>query len=74
MVKQSTNFSGMAFEKFVYVEHSWVGINCFVFLSLSFLNALRRIIKTSHHVGVESTILKNIKNQVELTRKVVHCE
>ncbi|XP_009300664.1 glomulin, FKBP associated protein b isoform X1 [Danio rerio] len=32
----------------------------------------RRIIKTSHHAGVESTILKNIKNQVEQTRKSVY--
>ncbi|XP_056315039.1 glomulin, FKBP associated protein b [Danio aesculapii] len=32
----------------------------------------RRIIKTSHHAGVESTILKNIKNQVEQTRKSIY--
>ncbi|XP_067230637.1 glomulin, FKBP associated protein b [Chanodichthys erythropterus] len=29
----------------------------------------RRIMKTSHHAGVESIIIKNIKNQVELCRK-----
>ncbi|XP_056607014.1 glomulin, FKBP associated protein b [Triplophysa dalaica] len=29
----------------------------------------RRIMKTSHHAGVESIIIKNIKNQVELLRK-----
>ncbi|KAF4112206.1 hypothetical protein G5714_007001 [Onychostoma macrolepis] len=29
----------------------------------------RRIMKTSHHAGVESTIIKNIKNQVERCRK-----
>ncbi|XP_043098481.1 glomulin, FKBP associated protein b [Puntigrus tetrazona] len=29
----------------------------------------RRIIKTSHHAGVESIIIKNIKNQVERCRK-----
>lgn len=32
----------------------------------------RRIMKTSHHAGVESIIIKNIKNQVERYRKVVH--
>ncbi|XP_048055701.1 glomulin, FKBP associated protein b [Megalobrama amblycephala] len=29
----------------------------------------RRIMKTSHHAGLESIIIKNIKNQVELCRK-----
>ncbi|KAG1940911.1 glomulin, FKBP associated protein b [Pimephales promelas] len=29
----------------------------------------RRIMKTSHHAGVESIIIKNIRNQVELCRK-----
>ncbi|TRY96463.1 hypothetical protein DNTS_027533 [Danionella cerebrum] len=32
----------------------------------------RRIVNTSHHAGVESTIIKNIKNQVELSRKFIN--
>jgi len=53
--------------KYKKSEHRWVLIAYFFFV-----NSLRRIMKTSHHAGVESIIIKNIRNQVELCRKVVY--